>query len=279
MLEGAAGDVQLPPSYKFDGLVAEILGHFGSSEGFVKILRDIGVNYCKDLLSPKAVIPAVFGTAIVPVSLCTMKEKFTVMCLGPRVALVKNFPFNSASLDVSRIPPPPGCVGHNWGQAHTLPFSHGFMELYESKEVISKCHLPPDDFSFQTEWVVNQEGYLDALATYLLYGDSVEGPFMTSNQDDGVTYTSWGTALVPLFFTQSKFRCYKGDRVGLNTVCRLLVDAEPSYTFKVTVSDRLGRKRIQKEVSVDYKDLVCTLVPLRAVVRHVQQKEVAKKAT
>lgn len=276
MLDGAAGQVILPPGHKFDGLVAEILGHFGSSEGYVKILRDIGVNYRQELLPLKAVVPAAFGTAVVPVSLCTMKEKFTVMCLGPKVALVKNFPFRSASLSASRVPPKPGAKGDNWGVAHELPSGHGFMELYDSKDIISHSHLPPADFTFDTEWVVHHEGCLDALATYLLYGDSVEGPFWTSNQDGDVTYTNWATALLPLPFTQNMFTCFVGDRILLRSVCKLLLEAAPSYHFRVTVLDSFGRVRIEKELEVEYKDLVCRLVPLREVVRRGQQKGAKK---
>ena len=178
-----AGEAELPPDTKIDGLVAEVLGHFGSSEGFVKILKDVGVQYRQELSSLKAIIPAVFGTAVAPVGLCSMEEKFTVMCLGPTVALVKNFPFRSAMLDVTRIAPPPGEQGHEWGLVHPLPNGHSFMEMYDSKELVSSVNQPQqDEFTFNSKWIVNQEGFFDSLAMYVVYGDSVQGPFMSDIQ-------------------------------------------------------------------------------------------------
>lgn len=102
-----------------------------------------------------------------------------------------------------------------------------------------------------------------------LYGR--HGPFMTSNQDGGVTYTCWGTVLVPIPFTLSKFRCDEGDLIELTGVCKVLLEEKPSYLFAVTVSDRLGRERIKKELAVDYLDLVPRMVPLRTVVRRTSE--------
>lgn len=269
MFKGVAGEVQLPSGYNIDGVVAEVLGHFGSSEGFVKILRDIGVRYCQELPPLKAVVPAVFGTAVVPVGLCSMKERFTVMCLGPTVALVKNFPFRSAMLDITRVAPQPGEQGHDWGVAFPLPDGHSFMEMYNSKDLVSSSTQSPVEFTFKSEWIVNKEGFLDSLAMYVVYGDSVEGPFFTSNQDEGVTYTCWGTVLVPIPFTLSKFRCDEGDRIELTSVCRVLLEEEPSYLFTLIISDSLGRESVKKEIAVHYRDLVCRVVPLRNVVQHV----------
>lgn len=271
VLEGAAGAVPLPKDISsYGGLVAEILGHFGSSEGFVKILRDVGINYRQQVASLRVVVPAVFGTAIVPVCLFNMKQKFTVMCLGPKVALVKNFPFRHASLEVSRVRPTPGSSAYEWGSAHPLPDSHNFMELYESLDIVVGKNLPAGDFTFQSEWVVNEEGYLDAFATYLLYGDSIKGPFATSNQDGGVTSTNWATILIPIPVNRQNFRCLKSDRLRLISSCDLLGSEEPSYKFVVTVESSDGEVRLQKEIAVHYKDLVCKLVTLRNVLDKVQ---------
>lgn len=156
---------------------------------------------------------------------------------------------------------------------HPLPDSHNFLELYESKTIISNSHQPPTDFVFESVWQVNGDDMLDAFATYIVYGDTVEGPYSTSNQDGDVTYTCWATVLIPLPLATSSVRCFQGDTLVFTSTCSLLVEDEPSYRFAVTLKDTGGAVQLEKNVAVDYKDLLCTMVPLRDVLKRWEQNK------
>ena len=122
-MQGLAGHVPFPssPSGKLvDALVAEILGHVGSNEGYVWILQEIRIAYPDVANSIKAAVPLWFGTRMVPVDL-SAAPSIQVSSIGPRVVLVRKFPFKDAQL---------------------VPVEeHGEMEMYNVLDELSRKGL------------------------------------------------------------------------------------------------------------------------------------------
>lgn len=269
ILEGPAGTVDIPAGERFGGVVAEVLGHWGSSEGFVHILWLLGNRYRQHLVDLKVVVPPVFGTAVVPVNVggIPQDKKFVVASLGPRVVLVQNFPFTAACLDTECDSPSPLVHDRSRkrGSLEPLPVGHQILELYHSMSVMSAGQRGlPMVHQFQCDWVVKEEGCLDSFASYLLYGDSMAGPFMRSTEDIAGR-SGWCTVLIPLGFEGGPCRCSAGDKIILNSSCSVMNQAAPSYKFTVEVKAADGSYKATVDVDIDYLDLVCVRYPLKEV--------------
>jgi hypothetical protein len=96
IVEGFAGQVRLPPSIPFDGLVAEILGHIASNEGYIDILHKCADRYGQRLKQINSVIPRYFGTRIVPVTLTD--GVFKVAKMNPKMTLFDHFSMSDSQL-------------------------------------------------------------------------------------------------------------------------------------------------------------------------------------
>jgi hypothetical protein len=91
ILTGPAGDVDWWrledwQTWRPTALVAEILGHFASSEGYLDVLRAIRENY-DDHSDIQAAVPAFFGTVAVPVNLARLTTKVRIVSIGSTIAL------------------------------------------------------------------------------------------------------------------------------------------------------------------------------------------------
>lgn len=98
VLTGLAGHAELPAGCEFDALIAEILGHFASSEGYVAIIHLCGLHYPSLKKTVKVAIPAFFGTKMVPVDLSKVTEPLSIGAIGERLSLFSRFPFADAQL-------------------------------------------------------------------------------------------------------------------------------------------------------------------------------------
>lgn len=98
IVTGLAGHVPLPSGCEFDALIAEILGHFASSEGYVAIIHLCSLHYPSLKKTVKLAIPAFFGTKMVPVDLSKVTKPLSIGAIGERLTLFSRFPFADAQL-------------------------------------------------------------------------------------------------------------------------------------------------------------------------------------
>ncbi|TFJ81145.1 hypothetical protein NSK_007534 [Nannochloropsis salina CCMP1776] len=169
VVQGLAGHVALPflaalPSQQHPtALVAEVLGHFGSSEGYVSILHQCARAYPSLPPSLTTALPLIFGTKYVPVDLTSplLSHPLRIAAVGKRLVLFQRFPFRDTQLSPA----------------------HGTMEEYNALEELRRPptadlspSFPPSPRIFPAHWRVEEipDGRkaraFHGLAFYLFFG-------------------------------------------------------------------------------------------------------------
>lgn len=248
MVHGLAGEVNLPSDRTFQGLVAEILGHFGSSEGYVSILHQCARAYPSLSSSLRVAIPLYFGTAMVPVDLSPLPpSSLRLGAIGQRVVLIPRLPFTDVEL-----------TNH-----------YGMMEFYNAMDLLQSPQPPPSTYRFSCEWVVGGSSTstssstprpFHGLACYVIYGDKREGPYESSNDSLPHASTNWCNVLIPV--GNGRVTVAPEDVISVRVACHV-GQPQPCYTYHVLVR-RAGQGVVWREtIKVDYCDLVCRFDTIR----------------
>jgi hypothetical protein len=171
VVRGLAGETDLPTNMsKPNALVAEILGHFASSEGYVYILNAIR-RYQLDI---HFAVPQNFGTRFVPVDVSRVSEKVLDLAkVGPRIIQFNRFPF----------------------KATQLSDSHGIMEDFDTMSILRNSIQGPE--SFTSSVVISNRGTLDGIAFYIYFFNDGIGE-STSNADLPMPSTNWLNLMLPI---------------------------------------------------------------------------------
>eukprot|EP00462_Mataza_sp_D1_P004638 CAMPEP_0175102724 /NCGR_PEP_ID=MMETSP0086_2-20121207/8629_1 /TAXON_ID=136419 /ORGANISM="Unknown Unknown, Strain D1" /LENGTH=354 /DNA_ID=CAMNT_0016377633 /DNA_START=249 /DNA_END=1313 /DNA_ORIENTATION=- len=241
VLWGLAGKMCEPEdAVPAEALVSEILGHFGSSEGYVSILNSLG-KY-KFLKHVKTAIPLWFGTRMVPVDLTGMKNA-RLGCIGPKAVHFWKLRFADIELVPSGL--------------------HGTMEMYNSMEELKRSSQSKlgQARRFTCEWGIECESPrpFHGFGFYLVYSDDDKGPWQTSDASTRHASTSWSNPFVPI--QGGEFLVQNGDRVRCRVSCFVEQD-EPSYEYHVTVT-RQTEKVLDETIRIGYNDLIPVLYTLR----------------
>lgn len=230
VVQGLAGTTPLPTTTQpFQALVAEILGHFASLEGYVAILHACAENY-PSFSNIKVAIPRVFGTKIVPVDL-SRATYLKIARIHANLVLINHFPLHDTELSST----------------------HGTMEMYDAMtEMERRCKRPR---VFKNTWKMLEERPFHGFSCYLVFGED-ETHLTTSLQCE-----NWSQIFIVV--GGGTLVCQPGDSVKVTTTCHVHV-AEPSYDFSVLVQ-RGGRNVHKEEIHLRYKDIMSSAYPLRAL--------------
>lgn len=268
MLRGFAGDLQLEgDGTHFSGMISELLGHLGSSEGYPYILRSVGAAYASMLERLKVIIPASFGTAVVPLSLDVEMDPLVIACLCPRLCLIKKLPFDKLQLP---CPYGPSVCG--------LPNGHLLMELYDSMEILKggMKNAPAMPHVRECEWTVRERWRIWGFGLYLVYGDTKTGPFYTSDcSHRRVGGCNWMNLFIPL---GEPFQCLRNDKIKLKCTSHTLEKAESSYEWEVSILRR-GSREFNETLRFKYNDIVCAQYKYSDLQEHCNRPSAAKRAT
>lgn len=229
---GLAGHVKLlPPDTNIDVLLAEILGHVASSEGYVAILRAcveggyLFTNTC-------VTIPKTFGTRFVPVDL-TKEQGLLLDKLGPSLAFYRNLPFDKLALSTH----------------------HGIFEEYDVSQLLRQPQTTPA--IFRDDATITTTGTLHGLALYIVFGNPDlprDQGTSTSNRDLPRASTNWLNVLVPL---SQPLPVDKGDVVTCTTTCHVHLTA-PHYVLDMVVTRGNETLRREPPTRFSYGDVVGT---------------------
>ena len=214
-----------------EALVAEILGHFGSSEGYVHLLHVLGKH--QSLYKIRITVPMYFGTCMVPVDLSRLKSA-RMSFFGPKLVMFYKFPFEQTQL--------------------VAPSAHGIMEIYNSMREMRENTQHAGPRHFECHWKINceQPRPFHGFGFYLFYGDSEEGPWQTSNASSEKASTNWSNPFIPVNGGQSVVE--NMDIIKCVTKC--MVDQhEPSYVYTVTI-ERMNVQILKQTIEINYKDLI-----------------------
>ena len=249
IVQGLAGDVELEDC-SFDGLIAEILGHLASLEGYPRLLIDLGHAY--NLSTCRYFIPAYFGTMVVPVSIdkCCSGHNLVISCTNPKVVLVRGLPFSIVQLPVAP---------YKGGRLGNLPYGHQKVEFYRARQLVfdGRNGTAASAQEHTAKWEVGVDRFvLSGFGTYLIYGDSDCGPFMTTNYGGGGVSPGipggWLNLLVPV---KEEPMCTKGDKICFNSTCRTGSKDNPWYEFSYSVARR-GQPTLSRKITLLYNDII-----------------------
>ena len=232
VVHGLAGQV-VPLVSDRQVLLAEILGHFGSSEGYVAILHACASRY--DMSGIRAAVPRYFGTRVVPVDLSD--TRMTVAAITTTLVLVDKFPFVTTQISGN----------------------HGTMELYDA---LHELRYPKVEVRVTTSyWEVETNRPFHGLGFYVCFGDTVA---CTSTSDVGqpMPCTAWSNVFLPV--AKGAWEVRAGDTIKCE--CRCTVHTvQPSYEFIVSVLRRAGQTIVcSSRINLDYLDLMPRLSTVRS---------------
>ncbi len=242
VLNAFAETATIPSDNCYNGLVAEVLGHFASSEGYIFIL-----NSCKARLKDTvAFIPEAFGTLFVPVDLSRLgsgSECYDLAKVGPRILQFNRFPFSLTQLSNS----------------------HGIMESYETREVIANRKLGP--YKFLSEVRIDRSGSFDGIAFYIFLENKNIGR-TTSNRDLPNMCTNWLNIFLPVDSTVVS----EGERISCETTVHTQLYGV-KYDFSITVSNKCGKCRYKTQRHVNYADILGNEGTLVDCIHHLSQEQ------
>lgn len=223
VLHGLAGKVDLPPNESFAGLVAEVLGHVASNEGYVSILHECGAAYPALKKTLREAVPLTFGTKALPVSL---KGGFAVAEVHSKLALLE------AAFSAKNLLSASPCI----------------VESYNALEELKRGPRH-GGYRFSGSCTVDQGGRLDGFILYTFYGSS-------SRTIDvlGDATSNWHLVFLPA--TTPHF-VGKGDVITFKSRMNV-AQIEPSYEMRVLCGSHTHqfsfdyKDIVQKVVPVDY---------------------------
>ena len=258
IVHGCAGRVHLPdPGIRFDGVIAEVLGHIASLEGYPRILWELGRSYKSSMETVQYYTPAYFGSVVVPISLprCEHGNNIRIACLGPKEVLVRGLPFDDIQVSCSASVPDPN--------AH-LPAGHLVFEMYRAREVVAygMQNRVPDIQCADLNWTVGEDhSIFSGFGIYLVYSNESRGPFMTTNYS-GVNKSvpgGWDNLLLPV---KVEVDCMKGDKIHFTSKCHTFGAHDPFYQFQFSiVRDR--NILLDSKFELRYSDIICPFLSLK----------------
>lgn len=225
VVEGFAGEADVGAG-AYDALLAEVLGHLASSEGYVAVLRLCGERYPR-LRAVRQAIPRRFGTMVVPVDL-TPARRLSVSVIHENLVLFDDFPLAATQLSAS----------------------HGVFEMYDALEELNQRN--PSRRVFRSSWTVTGTRPFHGLLCYLVFGSETETV-------SSLACRSWSQVFIPVH--NGDFVCRDGDHIELTTTCRVH-KPEPEYRLDLRVR-RNQRAVYSTTINIDYFDLMGTATPLR----------------
>ena len=293
VIHGLAGFVSLP-QVPINALVAEILGHFGSSEGYVSILQQCGRAYPHLAQAIKEAIPLVFGTKMVPVDLSSPGLTFPLRigAIEKHLVMFVRFPFAATGLSASHG------VMEQYNALEELGGGGGGGGGGESRRSRRSSSSPPSYLgrgrrttakpqgagggggqggssrTFTSVWTIEatpggQPRPFHGLAFYLFFGQGGETEWQTSNADTPHPCTNWNNVFVPL--GRGQWVVEVGDVIRCVSLCHV-GEVAPWYELTVTVVSG-GKEKYREAVRVDYHDLVCRVDSVRGWRKYFADKE------
>jgi hypothetical protein len=228
VLNGIVGESGVPEA-EADVLVAEILGHWASSEGYCEVLRASGIR-CSDT------IPRYFGTCIVPVDLSLARHLVPTM-VGSKVCLFRAFPFADAALAGAQD-----------------------MESYSGLAVLQQG-TNTDPVRTSLKFAIQRGGTFHGFSTYLFYCQHEDRrDLRTSIVSADNTATNWNHCFLPF----GPLEVTPDHTVELECICDVF-QREPRYEFHVTVKDASNQTLLEDVLAIDYKDIYTLLVKVKDV--------------
>lgn len=218
--EGLAGTIDL--GEKHEVLLAELLGHWGSSEGYVEVLRQCGLKYHPF----DDAIPRYFGTFIVPVDLTRARYLVPTM-VGNKAILFRGFPFEDTKIGEPQI-----------------------MEHYSTLETLKRKYntVPVHQ---DVSWKIGEERTFCGFSTYLFYGNSTkQESWSTSITSKENPANNWCHILIPV----GPIHVLPGTTIRCQCICDVF-QREPSYRFIVDTSTGF-----HGDYAMDYQDLYQAIV-------------------
>jgi len=157
-----------------EGLIGEVLGHLGSSEGWTATLHDVGRQYPCLRTTIRTIIPHYYGTMMAPLDLTSAPSLDKGVIVGSKLLVLPSLPFTTTQLS-----------DH-----------HGVFERYESLEELIRSSGRSSSSSggggssssssssssngeelrhFSETFMVVRPGPFHGLGLYVVYGDDEYG--------------------------------------------------------------------------------------------------------
>jgi hypothetical protein len=235
IIEGLAGNVAIG-NIDCDVLIAEVLGNIASNEGWTATLHALGKQNPHWKTTIKQIIPAQYGTKLVPVDLSKASSLNSNLVIGNKLAFIPSLPFSEIQL-----------TNH-----------HGFMERYDAlHELQSGCGRDPQ--CQRSTFYVGKTCPFHGLALYVVYGnDYNDNTWQHSNSDLPNASTNWYNVFIPV--SKGQFVCETDDKIVVDT--KVWVDTHyPMYNIKVQIT-RGEEIKMKDTITFNYYDLVCTRCPI-----------------
>ena len=132
VVEGVGGKVPIE-GVNCEVLIAEILGHIASNEGWTATLHALGKQNPRWKETIQQIIPAYYGTKMVPVDISTACKLDSDLVVGSNLAFVSSLPFSQIQ----------------------LTHQHGFFERYSALEELQHGG-GRDPRMFETVFIVSE---------------------------------------------------------------------------------------------------------------------------
>lgn len=240
ILDGFADEIHLPnKGNNFYGLLAEVLGHFASCEGYVFVLRSLGTLNPRLSESLKVAIPEYFGTRIVPVDLCSATY-LKVGVVAEKLLLLPAFPFKDTQLS----------------SFHPNMESYNALDIIQNKVHESKieCIWDSDRFSLNGCDIRSFHGF----SFYIFYG-SEHDLCQSSNADHNRSSKNWSNIFIPI--GDGSLVVGKTTRISC-VITSFVFQRSPSYEFVVSLS-RENEIVHEETVRIDYGDIISSVYYLK----------------
>ena len=231
VVQGLAGITAISRTPPFQVVLAEILGHFASNEGYVAILHQCAENY-PSFRDVKMAIPLMFGTKIVPVDL-SRAAHLSIAKIASKLVMINSFPIDETQLSTD----------------------HGTMEMYNALTEMAERSKKPRVFT--NTWKMAEARPFHGFGCYLVFGDDDQG-WMSS-----LECQNWHQVFIPV--GEGMLLSEPGDIIKVTTTCHVHL-TEPLYKFAVTL-DRSGRRVHSERIVIRYKDVMSPAHTLRSLKR------------
>jgi hypothetical protein len=209
-----------------DVLLAEILGHWASSEGYCEVLRASGIR-CADT------VPRYFGTCIVPVDLSLARRLVPTM-VGSKLCLFRAFPFADTALAAPQD-----------------------MESYSGLDILRQG-TNTNAVGTKLKFDIQRAGTFHGLSTYLFYcqnGDRSDRRTSIVSADNPAT--NWNHCFLPF----GPLEVTPEHTLELECICDVF-RREPRYEFHVRVNFK-SQSLWEDVLAIDYKDMYTLLVKVK----------------
>lgn len=229
LVNGIAGKVAIGGEY--DVLLAEILGHWASSEGYAEILRQSGILYGEF----KETIPSVFGTMMVPVDLSQAHRLIPTM-VGAKLVLFRKFPFDETR----------------------LAENDKAFEFYSGKDLLRRGENRAPVVT-EISWIVNKKGCFQGFSTYLVYGSHLQELYNSIYSKENHT-SNWNHCFIP----SGPVEVLPQYLITCKCTCSVF-QWEPSYRFEVRIYNESNTMIFDQSIDIHYGDLYAYIVKFQDI--------------